>query len=329
MNQATYSYSFGFQCDIGFRRVLDAAYVGALGRHLIQSVNLNTIPFGAHFTSIDPTTKAALPDNFDRPYPGYATINMYEANGNSSYHSLQVQGKRHFSHGLQFGAVWTFSKFMDYTDSDASTISLYVNPKVWNYGKSTGFDHTHIVSLNFLYDLPRASKLWNAAFMRGALDHWELSGVASFIDGSPTGISYSLLNGADVTGGGDGSRVVMVANPILPSGQRTLTQYFNTAAFAAPTAGSIGNAPKDVFRGPGINNWDLSFFKNFPIREKLTLQFRWEMYNAFNHPSFQGVNTSASFAAPGSTTQLNGQFGQVTSTNGQPRVMQGSLRVTF
>ena len=102
---------------------------------------------------------------------------MYEANGNSSYHSLQVQGKRRFSHGLQFGAVWTWSKFMDYTDSDGSTISLYVNPKVWDYGKSTGFDHTHIVSLNFLYDFPRASKLWNAGIMRWAFDKWELSGV--------------------------------------------------------------------------------------------------------------------------------------------------------
>jgi hypothetical protein len=294
---------------------------------LIQSVNLNTVPYGSEFTNIDPTTKTALPDNFFRPYPGYGTINMYEANGNSSYHSLQVQGKRRFSHGLQFGAVWTWSKFMDYSDSDAGTISLYINPKVWNYGKSTGFDHTHIVSLNFLYDFPRASKLWNTGIIRWAFDKWELSGVSSFIDGSPAGISYSLLNGANVTGGGDGSRVLVVANPILSS--RTLTEYFNTTAFAAPAVGTIGNAPKDVFRGPGINNWDLSFFKNFPIREWATFQFRWEMYNAFNHPSFQGVNTSASFAAPGSTTQLNGQFGQITSTNGQPRVMQGSLRVTF
>jgi hypothetical protein len=240
-----------------------------------------------------------------------------------------VQGKRRFSHGLQFGAVWTWSKFMDYTDSDGSTIATYLNPAVWNYGKSTSYDHTHIVSLNFLYDLPRASKLWDVAVMRAAFDKWQVSGVASFIDGSPNSISYSLLNGADVTGGGDGSRVVMVANPILPSGQRTLTQYFNTAAFAAPSIGTIGNAPKDVFRGPGINNWDLSFSKNFPIQEKISFQLRWEMYNAFNHPSFQGVNTSASFAAPGATAQLNGQFGQITSANGQPRVMQGSLRMTF
>lgn len=139
INQTTYNFSFGVQRDMGFRTVLDVAYVGALGRHLLQSVNLNTIPYGAHFTNIDPTTKTALADNFDRPYLGYATINEYEAIGNSSYHSLQVQGNRRFAHGLQFGAVWTWSKFMDYMDNDQQSISLYVNPKVWNYGKSTGY----------------------------------------------------------------------------------------------------------------------------------------------------------------------------------------------
>ena len=328
MNQTNYSYSFGIQRDIGFRTVIDAAYVGALGRHLIQSLSVNTVPYGTHFTNIDPTTRTALADNFVRPFPGYATINMYAANGNSSYHSLQVQGTRRFSRGLQFSAVWTWSKFMDYTDSDASTIALYLNPKVWNYGKS-GFDRTHIVSLNFLYDLPKGSRLWNSMVTRFALDNWQLAGVASFIDGAPLGIGYSLLNGADVTGGGDGSRVVVTSKAVLPKDQRTVYRYFDTSTFQAPVVGTIGNAPRDVFRGPGINNWDLSFFKNFPIRDRATFQFRWEMYNAFNHASFQGVNTSASFSAPASATQLNGQFGQVTSTNGLPRVMQGSLRVTF
>jgi hypothetical protein len=328
MNQATYNFSLGIQRDIGFKTVLDVAYVGALGRHLLQSVNLNTVPYGAHFTNLDATTKTALPDNFIRPYPGYATINLFEPYSNSSYHSLQVQANRRFSRGLQFGLVWTWSKSMDYVDSDGSTVASYLDRRVWNYGKA-GFDRTHIVSLNFVYDVPKGSRLFNSHATRLVLDNWQVAGVASFIDGAPTGISYSLINGADVTGGGDGSRVVVTGNAILRKDQRTIGQYFNTSVFQAPNVGTIGNAPKDVFRGPGINNWDLSIFKNFPIRDRARFQFRWEMYNAFNHPSFQGVNTSASFAAPGATSQLNGQFGQVTSTNGQPRVMQGSLRVTF
>jgi hypothetical protein len=328
MNEATYNYSFGVQRDIGFHTVLDVAYVGSLGRHLLQSVNLNTVPYGTHFTALDPTTRTALPDNFVRPYPGYATINLFEPYSNSSYHSLQVQGTRRFSRGLQFGLVWTWSKFMDYVDSDGSTVASYLDRRVWNYGKA-GLDRTHIVSLNFLYDLPKGSRLINSAAARLVLDNWQLAGVASFIDGAPNGISYSLINGADVTGGGDGSRVVVTGNATLPKDQQNVLRYFNTGVFQAPALGTIGNAPKDVFRGPGINNWDVSIFKNFPIRERAKFQFRWEMYNAFNHASFQGVNTSASFAAPGATSQLNGQFGQVTSTNGQPRVMQGSLRITF
>jgi hypothetical protein len=327
--ESIYNFSFGVQRDIGFKTVIDVAYVGALGRHLTQSLNINEIHYGAQFTNLDPTTHTALPDNFDRPYLGYNTINIYGTSGNSSYHSLQVQGNRRFSRGLQFGAVWTWSKFMDYADADTTLVATYLNQAVWNYGKSTGFDHTHIVSVNFLYDLPRGSQLWNSAVTRFAFDHWEVSGVASFIDGSPTGINYSLVNGANVNGGGDGSRVVVTANPILAAGKRAFSQYFNTSAFAAPVVGSIGNAPKDVFRGPGVNNWDLSFFKNFPIKEHAIFQFRWELYNAFNHPSFQGVNNNATFAAPGATAQLNGQFGQITSTNGLPRVMQGSVRITF
>ena len=180
-----------------------------------------------------------------------------------------------------------------------------------------------------MYDVPKASRLLNSVVTRLVLDNWQVAAVASFIDGAPTGIGYSLLNGADVTGGGDGSRVVVTGNAVLDKGQRSIYQYFNTGVFQAPLVGTIGNAPKDVFRGPGINNWDLSFFKNFRFKDRVRLQLRWEMYNAFNHASFQGVNTSATFAAPGATSQLNGQFGQLTSTNGQPRAMQGSLRVTF
>jgi hypothetical protein len=328
MNQANYNFSFGVQRDIGFRTVLDVAYVGALGRHLLQSVNLNTVPYGTHFTNIDPTTKTALADNFVRPFPGYATINLFEPYSNSSYHSMQVQANRRFSKGLQFGAVWTWSKFMDYVDSDGSVVASYLDRRVWNYGKA-GLDRTHIVSINLLYDVPKASHLLNSVVTRLVLDNWQVAAVASFIDGAPTGIGYSLLNGADVTGGGDGSRVVVTGNAVLDKGQRSIYQYFNTGAFQAPVVGTIGNAPKDVFRGPGINNWDLSFFKNFRFKDRAGLQLRWEMYNAFNHASFQGVNTSASFAAPGATSQLNGQFGQLTSTNGQPRAMQGSLRITF
>src|SRR5215472_10156423 len=90
---SVYNFSLGIQRDLGFKTVLDVAYVGALGRHLLQERNLNTLPYGAHFlaSNQDSTTGRPLPDTFLAPYLGYSSIQEDEFASNSSYHSLQVQ----------------------------------------------------------------------------------------------------------------------------------------------------------------------------------------------------------------------------------------------
>ena len=103
---------------------------------------------------------------------------------------------------------------------------------------------------------------------------------------------------------------------------------FNPAAISAPTAKQPwGNAPVDVFRGPGIENFDVSLFKNFVARERFKFQLRGEAYNVFNHASFYNVNTSAQFN-PNTGAQLNAALGQYTGTR-QPRQMQVALRLSF
>jgi hypothetical protein len=322
-----YNYSLGIQRDIGFQTVVDIAYVGSLGRHLFQRRDLNTVPYGARFLpqNQDSTTGRPLPDNFFRPYPGYGSISYQENSSTSNYNSLQVQVNRRFSRSIQFGAAWTWSKAMDYTDSDGGTVALYVPVRVWNYGKA-GYDRTHNLVVNWLWDLPKGSHAWNNVVTRAMLDNWQVSGIASFISGAPSGISFSTVDGAEITGGGDGSRAIVTGLAQLPRGDRTIDRFFNPTVFARPPVGSIGNAPKDVFRGPGINNWDLSIFKNFPVREKAHLQFRWEMYNAFNHTQFTSLDTGARFDALGN--QVNTRFGALTATR-DPRSMQGSLRFLF
>jgi hypothetical protein len=244
---------------------------------------------------------------------------------NSSYHSLQTQVNRRFSRGLQFGAAWTWSKAMDYTDGYNGTLATYVPWSVWNYGKA-GFDQTHVFVVNWLWDLPKVSRVWNNAVSRRVLDDWQLSGIATFASGVPNGVTFTTTDGANITGGGDGARVVVTGDATLSKSQRTLTEFFNTAVFARPAKGTIGNAPKDVFRGPGINNWDLALVKSFSIRDKAGVQLRWEAYNAFNHTQWLGVNTSATFNTQGQ--QVNGLFGQVTSAR-DPRIMQVALRASF
>jgi hypothetical protein len=113
----------------------------------------------------------------------------------------------------------------------------------------------------------------------------------------------------------------------LPFGERTFDRFFNTSVFARPAKGDWGNAAKDIVRGPGINNWDISLFKNFALwSERKTLQFRCEMYNAFNHTQYSSVDTTARFDTAGN--QVNARFGQVTATR-SPRVVQFSLSFRF
>lgn len=320
-----YNFSFGIQRDIGYQTVVDIAYVGSLGRHLFQRRDLNLVPYGSRFVNTDPTTGRPLPDNFFRPYPGYGSIGYQENASTSNYNSLQLQINRRFSRGFQFGAAWTWSKAMDYTDSDGGTVATYAPIRVWNYGKA-GYDRTHNLVINWLWDLPKASTLWNNGVTRTVLDNWQISGIASFISGPPMGIGLSTVDGAEITGGGDGARVVVLDNAQLPRSERTVDRFINPTVFARPAQGTIGNAPKDVFRGPGINNWDLSIFKNFPVTEQMRFQFRWEMYNAFNHAQFTSVDTGARFDVAGN--QVNTRFGALTGTR-DPRTMQGSLRFIF
>jgi hypothetical protein len=325
---SVYNYSIGIQRDLGFKTVLDVAYVGALGRHLLQERNLNTLPYGTHFlpANQDATTGKPLPDTFLEPYFGYSSIQEDEFASNSSYHSMQVQVNRRFAKGLQIGGAWTWSKSMDYVSNDFAAVADILPIQIWNYGKSD-FDRTHIVQINWLWDIPGATKLVKNKFVGAIGDHWQLSGVASFISGAPSGIALSTTNGLDIPGGGDGVRPLVLSDPIISKDQRSILNYFNTTVFALPAIGTAGNAPRDVVRGPGTNNFDMTIFKNFPIREKVKFQLRFEAYNAFNHTQFSSMNTTAQFN-PATGQQVNAAFGTLTAARGS-RVGQASLRVSF
>ena len=328
----TYNYSLGVQHNIGFGTVVDVAYVGSVSRHLQQQRNINQIPYRARHLEVNPqnvnptVANTPLPDDFLRPYPGYGNITYYENGGTSNYNALQVAVNRRFTRGLQFGVAYTWSKTMDYADNDRDAVASFRPLRIWNYGRA-GFDQTHIFVLNYTWDLPRATRLWDNVVVKALFDNWQVSGITAFVSGTPSGIGFSTVDNADIAGGGDGARVVVIGNPILPRGDRSFDRWFNTSAFARPARGDFGNAPKDVIRLPGTNNWDISLFKNIPLRsERTSFQLRWELYNAFNHTQFSGVDTTARFDTAGN--QVSASFGRVTATR-EPRYMQLSLRLTF
>jgi hypothetical protein len=326
-----YNWSFGIQQNVGFGTVLDVAYVGNVGRNLMQRRSLNALPYGTRFlpSSVDTTTNNPLPDNFLRPNPGYADIQYIELAGTSNYHSLQTQINKRFSKGLQFGVAHTWSKALTIVNGNGDSVNPYLNYRMRNYGKAS-FDRTHNLVINYLYDIPKLSRVTgNNILVKSVFDNWQLSGLTSFTSGQPLGIGYSLVSGADLlgaSGAGIDSRVNMLSNPIIPKSERTELRHFDTNAFAPPTRAEfgIGNAPKDVLRGPGINVFDVTIIKNIPIGKSdvRRLQLRFEFYNFFNHASFQGVDTTARFDAQ--NRQVSGTFGQYTSTLDARRIVLGA-----
>jgi hypothetical protein len=327
---SSYNLSFGVQRQIGFQTVLDVAYVGTMGRHLGQTVQLNTVPYGSRFLpqNLDRTTNQPLPDTFFRPYYGYGNLPYLFFGSSSNYHSMQVQLRRSFRKGLQYGLAYTWARSMNYGDGYNDSVALYNNPRIWNYGPAPS-DRTQTLTLNWVWELPKASRVAPNFLVKAVFDNWQFSGIASFATGLPKGVGLTLTDGADLTGGGDGTSVVMTANPTLSSSQQTVDRFFDTTVFQRPAKGSIGTgagATVNAFRGPGVANFDFTFFKNIPIKERVKFQLRWEMYNAFNHTQFTGVNTSAQFDATGK--QINGAFGQLNATR-DPRIQQMSLRLSF
>ncbi|HEV7217843.1 MAG TPA: carboxypeptidase-like regulatory domain-containing protein [Terriglobales bacterium] len=335
-----YNYSLGVQRDVGFHTVVDVAYVGNLGRHLGQTFEANALAPGTRFVSAaahqDPTNPTKpLADNFLRPYTGLGSIPFTESGGTSSYNSLQISATRRFTHGFSIGGNYVWSKALDYTDNTTGiSLPAFAPRHAYSYGLA-GYDRDHSVVINWLWDIPAASKLWDSFVTRQVLDNWQISGIASFIRGAPYGITLNT-SGVDLTGGSDGPRALISGKALLPHGKRSVLQYFNTSAVSEPVKNApnssgqysnfVGNAGKVVFRGPGENNWDVALFKNLPIKEHVTIQIRTEFYNLLNHPSFNSVDNEAIFDSGGN--QGNGTFGELNGDAGA-RQIQLSGRISF
>ncbi|MGH9846820.1 MAG: hypothetical protein ACREEM_49615, partial [Blastocatellia bacterium] len=320
------NFSLGIQRSLGFKTILDLSYVGSLGRHLPWARDINSIPLGANFDpkNIDPTRNVPLPANFLRPIRGYGAINIREFAGSSNYHSMQLSVNRRFGKQLQFGGSWTWSKSLNYSSTDGANVTILAPIRVWNYGLSD-FDRTHVVKINYLYSLPKAG--WKNPLAKYVINGWQVSGITSFVSGTPAGVSFTTVSGIDTTGSASiMARPDVVANPVLPKGDRTFSRNFNIGAFRQPARGTLGTAAPTVIRGPGINNHDIAFFKNFRFLEKLNLQFRGEMYNAFNHTQFSALDTAARFDNDGN--QINARLGEFTAAR-RARLMQFALKLQF
>jgi hypothetical protein len=248
--------------------------------------------------------------------PDLSSIYVQDTVGNSNYHSLQALLEKHFSHGLQFQAAYTFSKSID----DASSFENIVNPFDFRKSRSLSlFDARHRFVFSPVWELPFPKR---EGFAGKVENGWQVSGIVTY----QTGFPIRILSGDDTeltTSDGD----------FEPVGQPTVTgrvhfskpsptnnfTFFDPTVFQDSALGTFGNSSRSLCCGPSISQTDFSIVKKTPIGEKLNSEFRAEFYNTFNHTEFLTPDGNFSHTAT---------FGTVTSAR-DPRLIQFALKLLF
>jgi hypothetical protein len=306
----SWQFNVEVQRELWKDTVLNVAYVGNSGIHLLMHNDINAVAPAnrlAYFEATgDAAARAAL-----RPFGPLTLdngITYYARSGQSNYNALQSSFKTRFSRNSLFQFAYTWSKLI----SDTVLIdSPYINVDNYNPRAGRGPDYLnrpHIFVANFIYNLPSLAN--QNSLVRNAAGDWEISSIMNFA----TGPSMTPVIGNDFAGIGDSGR----QRPNLVSGQSCRAngsngrQWFNPNAFTVNgmQIGQLGTAGVGICQGPGNSDVDLSLRKNFKITERVKMQFQFDFFNLFNHPQY-------SANAIGGNGLLNYSFNTPSRTPGQ------------
>jgi hypothetical protein len=310
-------YNLQIQRQLDSNSSVSLAYVGDRGTHLTRNYNANQQLYGI-------STSSPLRDL----YPQLGSITVQDNSGNSHYNSLQAEYERRFHAGFQFLGAFTWSKTIDDSCGNLDTCSpqLYTNYAI-ERGLSN-IDQSYRLVLSSLYQLPFGRGMrWGRNWSRPldwVIGGWQLNGIYTLQAGLPFSVCVDGAQGNCVT------RADLVGPLVTRPGVVAPSTYFNIASFVAPasttypdkstTYNAPGTSGRDILRGPGESNIDMSIFKNFSISETSKLEVRFQAYNATNTPHFANPNADLS--------QSN--FGVITATLPfSYRQCELGLRLTF
>jgi hypothetical protein len=315
--------------------VIEASYIGNHGLHLWRR--------GVNFNEVVPSARTAVAQRLrngqdatalilaNRRFPGLGPITIDESNGNSSYHGLQLWANRRFSDRLAFQAAYSWGHAI--TDVPlASFTSATSDPFNHNLDRGDAdLDRRHMFTFNAVYSLPSFTR-WGS-LMNHVLGDWQLNVIGSFLGGPPIDVQSGANTAGLGTNAPGGFRPNVVPGvPIYVSSPNDKLQFLNPAAFALPGVGQFGSLGRGTIRQPRIETIDFSIAKNWRMRERYSLQFRAEMFNAFNHTNFNGFDTNLNFqnlaSDPNFARPTNGNFGRFTSTL-RAREIQFGLKFGF
>jgi hypothetical protein len=311
-------WSLGVQHELPWGFVGNVDYVGTKSTHLNVLSDLNQpvltnggpIPF-------DPVTLKPV-----NPFPNFGYIEYQGANGFGVYHGLEAGLERRFSKGFAIHAAYTFSRSIDNTPQELENNSGAAQ-KGFDYAswKSVSdFDTPHRFVASYSYDLPfgKGRAMLQSGILSYIIGGFRTSGVYTYASGRP----FTVTSG---TGGVIDANGAATATPFLVGPEHVfgnVNGWFDTSAYRIQKAANLeyyGDLGRNTLRGPSTNVFDFALLKDFPIQERTNLQFRWEVFNLFNHALFGQPTSNLS----------SGSVGQISSLAGDPRLIQFALRLSF
>ncbi|MBI3896364.1 MAG: TonB-dependent receptor [Acidobacteria bacterium] len=326
-------WNFSLQRQIGETWVASASYIGTRGVNLVAVMNLVQPAYAK-----DANGELFTPLRAPSINPFIDSTRTYQPMGDSIYNSMQLRLQKRFSHGVEFGGSYTWSKNLSNVGiglkgaEQPGTGGGFEVGNLWDYkGTERGRadqDAPHNFVFNYTYELPIGQGRTFGANLGGVgnaiLGGWQFNGIISGRSGLPSNISgggYSTSNYCrtcsvrpNLKPGGDN-------NPVIGD----INHWFDETQFTLVTPGYRGNLGKNTLSAPGSFRMDFSVFKAFQLGEAKSLQFRAEFFNLPNHPNFGGPSTGVfdTNARPVATP------GRITSTNGNPRLIQLALKFEF
>jgi len=296
---------------------LEVSYVGSKGQNIPFVQDLNLL-----YPSTEPYSSAR------RPYPLFNGVALTQSGGSSIYHGMSIQAERRISRGLSFNANYTWAKAL--TDVSLTNYATGFTQNQYARFLERGDDdwvRRQQLRFSYIYELPfgKGQKFLHSLPTVGdhILGGWQLSGITTMSTGKRLSPAFSGTDPANTNQ--FGGRPDRVGDGNLDSGGmrdriKSGVPIFDPTAFIQPLDGRgfYGNSARDILTGPGAQTWNTVLAKNFTLREQVRLQFRWEMFNAFNRANFGNPSTNIS----------GGDFGLVTYA-GNMRKMLFGLRLDY
>jgi Carboxypeptidase regulatory-like domain/TonB dependent receptor len=319
------NYNLNLQHELRPGSVLQISYVGSRGTKLFRVRDINQATLATPGSTL--TRQQRRP--FNAQFPQFSFINYLETSANSNYNALQTTFKQRLTSGLNVYAAYTWSKSIDDAsngiDSGTRGVSFPQDSHNLRAERAVSvFDLRHRFTLNFMYDVNFLANLFRSLPKR-LTEGWQLGGIYTGQSGPPITPFLSIDN----SGTGElNDRPNLIGDP--NSGPRRPGGWFNEAAFARPAGQTFGTSPRNVIIGPDYHSVDFSMNKLTRVTERLSLQFRAEIFNLFNRANFSLPNVdfnSTSFGEINQTPDVTA--GNPRLAEGGPRVIQFGLKVVF